>query len=111
MPVFHTTSETKPTLRALTSLHFTSLEEHDINQHFVTFVQTIFNVTTSSNKIRYRNVGGLYRKYTNEGTKKFHLVATAKKVITKYRGFNTRRCVNPKQALKCLDLHFHSIIT
>ena len=78
MPVFNTISETKLTPKALTLLHFTSLEEDAIHKHSVTIVQTILNITTSYNKIRKRKAGGLYRKHANEVTEKILLVATVK---------------------------------
>jgi len=68
-------------LKALTLLHFTSLEADDIHQHSVilVIVQTTLNLATCYNKIRCSKVAGLYRKYANEVTEKFKLVATAKK--------------------------------
>jgi len=81
MPVFHTTSEMKPTPKVITSLHFTSLEAEDIHQHSITTVQTTPNVTTCYNKIRCIKVAGLYRKYANEVTEKNPFSCYSKKAV------------------------------
>jgi len=81
MPVFHTTSEMKPMPKALTLLHFTSLEADDIHQHSVTIVQTTLNLATCYNKIRCSKVAGLYRKYANEVTEKNPFSCYCKKAV------------------------------
>ena len=78
---FRMKSERKPMLKARTSLHFTSLEEDNISQHPVTFVQTTLNERNCYNHSRQSKTGGLYPKHANEVTGIIRLLATKTKTV------------------------------